>query len=245
MIKDGYATSDCTGPVKKSDIEDQGTCQEHEEDGVKMYWKRTCTATEAVLTFYSDAACATASNVPAQKDTLACSPSDGYWVKRSCDQPVNTGLYISYSVVGCAAANKTGTHPISFVTTCMPGTDAEHNDGNVSWGTDKSEMVAVTDGSLVVTEYGSSDCSGTATSTKSYVCTGVCTAAPGDDPPTSWYTMTDCLDTSGKVMDGAAVTAADGTISIPKGTADSSHRMSASGAGGLVALLAMFCLAQK
>jgi len=247
IMHDAYATSDCTGAVKKTDLEEQDTCQEHEEDGVKMSWKKTCTATEVVTTYYSDGACTTVnSGAPEQKATLACSASDGAWVKRSCGNAVNTGLYIGYSAAECPAANKTGTHPFSFVTTCRANTDSEHNDGNVSWGSDKSEMVAVTDGSLVISEYGTMDCSGTAvaTGTMSYVCTGVCTVHPMGEEG-GWYKMTDCKDTSGKVVPGAAVTAADGSVSVPKATADSSHRMSASGAGGLVALLAMFCLAQK
>jgi len=245
-VQEDYATSDCSGAAKRVNEDRENACMEDDHDGSKIWSKSTCTATHAVRTWYSDDACSIVSTVlDFEQNPLACTASGGHYKKFTCGQAVNIGTMTQFDKVGCPASNKTGVHHIAYKSGCRGKSDDETDDNGTTW-TDKSEIVTVEDGLLIIKSYSTLDCSGTADATpRNYSCTGACTEMPGTGGR-MWYTITDCLDDTGEAPEGTAQTSADGTVSIAtKKTADSSHRMSASGAGGLVALLAMLCLAQK
>lgn len=245
MITESYATPDCSGTVKNVDTDRENVCEESGHDGATMYRKLTCTDTTAVETRYSDAACSLVhTTLTAQEKPLACTADGGKYEKRTCGQAMNIGTMTNFDKAACPAANKTGVHHITYTSGCRASAEDEEDNGTVTW-TDKSEIVTVEDGLLIITDYASLDCTGTAgTPPRNYSCTGDCTEMPGTSG-TRWYTITDCLDDTGEAHVGTAQTGADGTVTVVKKVADSSHRMSASGAGGLVALLAMLCLAQR
>jgi hypothetical protein len=245
MNTETYATSDCSGTAKNVNAERENICEETDRDGATVYRKLTCTDTDAVHTFYSDAACSTVSTtLAAQEKALACTADGGKYEKRTCGQAMNVGTMTQFDKETCPAINKTGVHHIVYTSGCRAKAEDQEDNGTVTW-TDRSEIVTVEDGLLIVKEYASLDCTGTAgTPPRNYSCTGACNEMPGSSG-TMWYTITDCLDDTGEAHVGTAQTGADGTVTVVKKVADSSHRMSASGAGGLVALLAMLCLAQR
>lgn len=245
MTTETYATSDCSETAKNVDAEREKVCQETDRDGATIYRKLTCTEENAVHTFYSDAACSTAhTSYAAQETPLACTADRGKYVKRTCGQDMNVGTMTAFDKETCPPPNKTGVHHIVYTSGCRPKSEDSEHDGTVTW-TEKSEIVTVEDGLLIVKEYASLDCTGTALDPpRNYSCTGECNEMPGSSG-TMWYTITDCLDDTGEAPVGTAQTGADGKVTVVKKVADSSHRMSASGAGGLVALLAMLCLAQR
>jgi hypothetical protein len=247
MITEIHATSDCSGTVKKVDEDRENVCMEEDHDGATIYRKLTCTATNAVRTYYSDAACSTESTAKAaEQKPLACTADGGggMYSKMTCGQAVNIGTMTQFTKAACPASNKTDVHHIAYTSGCRAKSEDEEENGSVTW-TDASEIVTVEDGVLIIKRYATLDCTGAAgTPQTNYLCTGACAEMPGSSG-TMWYTITDCLDDTGEALEGTAQTGTDGTISVVAKTADSSHRMSASGAGGLVALLAMLCLAQR
>jgi len=246
IITEVYTTSDCSGAAKKLDEDRENFCREDDDDGTKIYRKDTCIATHAVRTYYSDSTCSTPSvtKLPEQKP-LACTEDGGKYVKMTCGKAVSIGTMKQFSQAECPTNSTKNMHSIVYTSGCRPKSEDEtDDDGNVTW-TDKSETVTVKDGALVVNYYSSLDCSGEPSTSRSYMCTGACTAMP--ESTDTWYTITDCLDETGKAPAGTAQTGEDGKISIVATvpTASSSHRMSASGAGGLVALLAATAMRTK
>lgn len=189
-------TNDCTGTIYKEDWEILDRC--HQPGGDPSWAKFQCNSSHVIRDWYGDESCATAhSTVGSQVLSSSVGSCDNNGKMFKCGPLPATKVRLQMYFGSCANAVDNVQAELVRATGCR----AKGAAGALS-----SEKWEVSDGVTTLTEYSTSDCSGTADTTTSFSCstcgtTGGTEYRPYSCPSTT--STTGATSTAGATIDHA------------------------------------------